>query len=46
MATTTMMRCTSCDKPVMLLTPEQAAKVAAEPEHYDFICVGCPEPPC
>lgn len=46
MGQATMMRCTQCDRPVMLLTAEQAAKVEADPERYDFMCTGCMEPPC
>lgn len=42
----TSLRCGVCDKPVLLLTAEQAAKVAADPERYAFSCKGCIEPPC
>jgi hypothetical protein len=46
MAEATMLRCALCHKPVMLLTPEQAARVEADPARFDFICTGCPEPTC
>jgi hypothetical protein len=36
-----LLRCERCEKPVLLLSPEQREQLAADPERFRYQCTDC-----